>query len=90
MIMPKEADPVFPPVPREEGALAAGCLAIEVHSAQPPIRYSIFEFCRDSQEPVPIVRFGKDALGADLQAPRLLHLVCVGNQEGTLSRPGGC
>src|SRR5579872_1407560 len=85
----QDPEPIFPAIPRKESAVATGCLPIQVQFGRPPATEAVLELDRAANEPVPTLWFSRDALGGELQIPRLLHLMRVRDEKRSFGGPQG-
>src|SRR5712692_6222998 len=78
---------VFPAEARENGAVAVGCLAVEIKLCGPPTLRAIFKLCPRSQKISATALRGEERIDGNFKTTRLLHLVVVGDEVGPFLSP---
>src|SRR5229473_8674375 len=78
---------VFPAEAGENGAVAVGCLAVEIKLCSPPTLRAIFKLCPRSQKISATALRGEERIDGNLKTARLLHLVVVGDEVGPFLSP---
>src|ERR1051326_2874102 len=79
---------VLPAIARKDGGFAARTLGVQVKLGGPPGPYAVFELRRVAQKAVTVDRTAENVLGGELQVSRFLHLMRIGDEEGTSARRG--